>query len=257
MLLVRGADKEVKNYNSQSPFQVEWRKKTKKNKTKTQCVCHCRFHVELIIEDRFQPSASGKHFFLFFSSNTFPPSHLLPWQQCKMVKVSCNQGSQLSLWPILDLFHLNSIKWGNQNWASSRDSVSLLSQYRSSSLSGCLYTFFFKKCVYPPNVKFEETAISRSIISCYFKQKYLKRKHSNRLKCELVFCCVFVLVMVEVCVLHLRETTPAALRAAELEWLTHNLRLSYKRALLRRAFMKGSPTGSSTVLHSHSSRALR
>ena len=70
-----------------------------------------------------------------------------------------------------------------------------------------------------------------------------KKKHSIGLKCELVFCCVFVLVMVEVCVLHLRESTPAALRAAELEWLTHNLRLSYKRALLRRAFIKAVPRG--------------
>ncbi|CAB1432568.1 unnamed protein product [Pleuronectes platessa] len=38
--------------------------------------------------------------------------------------------------------------------------------------------------------------------------------------------------------------------------MTCNLRLSCKRAIFRRAFMKGSPTGSSAVLHSHSSGAL-
>lgn len=175
MLLVRGADKEVKNYNSQSPFQVEWRKKNKKQKQNTICLS-LPFSCRIDYRGSISAFSIGKTFFLFFCSNTFPPSHLLPWQQCKMVKVSCNQGSQLSLWPILDLFHLNSIKWGNQNWASSRDSVSLLSQYRSSSLSGCLYTCF-KKSVFIRRTSSLKKQLHEQVWVC--SEGFNKDEHAN------------------------------------------------------------------------------
>lgn len=51
---------------------------------------------------------------------------------------------------------------------------------------------------------------------------------------------------------HPSGKSPEELRAAELACLTHNLRLSSKRAFFRLEFMRGSPRGSLNVLCIHS-----
>lgn len=72
VLLVRGADKEVKNYNSQSPFQVE--SDSKKKKTHLHYCLHVNDYSRLV-----SAFIVGNN---IFSSSTFFSAHLLPWQQC-------------------------------------------------------------------------------------------------------------------------------------------------------------------------------